>query len=479
MISNQNGPWFPRPMAALLGIALALPGAAMARGQDEVGPLRVREDGRYLERADGTPFFWLGDTAWELFHRLDREEAERYLDDRRAKGFNLVQAVVLAERGGLNVPNPAGDLPLVDGDPTRPVEAYFHHVDSIVAMANGRGMVIGMLPTWGKYWKTGASDSIFDPDNAYAFGRFLGARYRDADLVWILGGDNNVEDDNERAIIDAMATGLREGDGGRHLITYHPRGPGRSSDVVPDADWLDFHMVQSSHASRTLDNGRFIEGDLRRRPLRPSLDGEPRYEAIPVGFYFRNADPLDRFDAFDVRRAAYWALLAGACGHTYGNNNVWQMWEPGLDSVLGADIPWYDALDHPGAFQMGHVRRLFESRPFHRLRPDPDLVLDAPDEPGATVRAARAVDGSFAFIYSAMGRPFSVDDSRIAGRRVRQIWYDPRYGVAHHVHTATTKAIQGFTPPSSGPGHDWLLILEDEAAGYPLPGRDAPASPDR
>src|SRR5690606_19576657 len=99
----------------------------------------------YLEHADGTPFFWLGDTAWNLFHRLDREEAERYLEDRRAKGFTVIQAVVLAELAGLSSPNPFGHTPLVDNDPTRPVEAYFEHVDHIVDLAGSKGMYVGML----------------------------------------------------------------------------------------------------------------------------------------------------------------------------------------------------------------------------------------------------------------------------------------------------------------------------------------------
>ena len=459
----------PAPVGGRLMVSVVL--AMLVSGADaRAQGLRVSDDGHHLAREDGTPFFWLGDTAWELFHRLDLDEARRYLDDRAEKGFTVIQAVVLAELGGLDAPNANGDLPLVDRDPARPSGAYFEHVDAIVRLANDRGLVVGMLPTWGKYWKLGSDDSVFTPENARSFGRFLGERYRGADLVWILGGDNTIEGPEERALIDEMAGGLAEGDGGNHLMTYHPRGPGRSSDLVHDADWLDFNMSQSSHASRDLDNGRFAEHDRKLVPVRPTIDGEPRYEAIPVGFYFRNTDPFDRFDAFDVRRAAYWSLLAGAAGHTYGNNNVWQMWAPGRSPVLQADIPWWEALDHPGAFQMGHVRRLFESRPFGLLEPDPGMVVGGPASGGSKIRAARARDGSFALVYSPMGEPFEVDDARLSGRRIKQIWYDPRYGVSHHFHSATTVAFQGFTPPSSGPGHDWILILEDEAAEFPLPG---------
>src|SRR5512137_2797023 len=84
------------------------------------GDLKVSANGRFLVFADGTPFFYMADTAWELFHRLNREEAERYLENRRQKRFTVIQAVALAELDGLHTPNPYGDCPLIDDDPTRP-----------------------------------------------------------------------------------------------------------------------------------------------------------------------------------------------------------------------------------------------------------------------------------------------------------------------------------------------------------------------
>src|SRR5713226_6382330 len=102
----------------------------------QVTMLRVSDNRRFLVHADGTPFFYLGDTAWELFHRLTLVDAERYLADRAAKRFTVIQAVVLAEIDGLHVPNMNGDTPLVDDDPTRPNEAYFKHVDAVVELAS-------------------------------------------------------------------------------------------------------------------------------------------------------------------------------------------------------------------------------------------------------------------------------------------------------------------------------------------------------
>jgi hypothetical protein len=450
-------------------------------GLAQVGRLKVSENRRYLQYENGKPFFYLGDTAWELFHRLNREEATEYLTNRSRKGFTVIQAVVLAQLGGLTVPNPYGDLPLTSGDPAKPNEAYFRHVDFIVNKAGELGMFVGMLPTWGSYWAAG--NSAFNKTNAREYGRFLGKRYKDKSIIWILGGDRSVTNDEERAVIDAMAAGLAEGDGGVHLKTFHPIGPGLSSIKLHDAPWLDFNMFQSSHAARDHDNGFYVENDYALKPVKPTMDGEPRYEGIPVGFYLRGAGGVERFDDYDARQAAYWSLLAGACGHTYGNNNIWQMYKPGVvgggdaargrdlfagpGGVIGANIPWNEALDHPGALQMKYVRRLFESLPFSKLIPDQSLILNGQTSGGAKLRAARASDGSFALVYSPMGEGFTLNKHVIKAERLRETWYDPRYGVAYPIKEQDTWGIQTYKPPTSGRGNDWVLVLTDAAAEIP------------
>ncbi len=217
-------PWLTVAAATVLLCASIL----AAQPAENTPRLRVMENGRYLALSDGRPFFYLGDTAWELFHRLDREEADRYLRNRADKGFTVIQAVVLAELGGLDDPNPYGETPLVDRDPTRPNEAYFEHVDYIVDRAEELGLFVGMLPTWGSWWKLVGENRtrLFTLETARAYGAFLGRRYAPKPIIWIVGGDQNVHGEEERALIEAMAQGLREGDGGAHLITYHPRGPG-------------------------------------------------------------------------------------------------------------------------------------------------------------------------------------------------------------------------------------------------------------
>ena len=477
-------------------LALALQLSIVTASAEGAGRLKVTDNHRYLQYENGKPFFYLGDTAWELFHRLNREEATEYLSNRARKGFTVIQATVLSDMDGLTRPNPYGDLPFVNSDPTKPNEAYFRHVDFVVSKAAELGLFIGMLPSWGSYWASGTG--IFNTANARQYGRFLGARYKDKPIIWILGGDRSIANDEERAVIDAMASGLTEGDGGTHLKTFHPRGPGLSSIKLNDAAWLDFNMYQSSHSARDHDNGLYAEHDYALSPEKPTIDGENRYESLPVAFHFRGTSGLERFDDYDVRQSAYWSLLAGACGHTYGNNNIWQMYRPankaagqsgsapmqdavnglrtsdpwlgGEGGALGANIPWSEAMDHPGAFQMGFVRRLFESLPFTKLIPDQHIILNGPITGGAKIRAARSSDGSFAIVYSPRGESFTPDKSIIKAERVREIWYDPRYGIPYLIHQSDRWGIQTYTPPTNGRGNDWIFLLEDAAAGYPLPG---------
>lgn len=66
--------------------------------------IEVSENQRFLTHQGGKPFFYLGDTAWELFHRLDQDEAKLYLKDRAKKGFTVIQAVAISELDGISTP---------------------------------------------------------------------------------------------------------------------------------------------------------------------------------------------------------------------------------------------------------------------------------------------------------------------------------------------------------------------------------------
>ena len=202
----------------------------------------------------------------------------------------MIQAVALAELDGLNTPNAYGHLPLTNRDPAQPAVVdgpandYWDHVDYVVTKANQLGLTVGFLPTWGDKWFGVPEATVFTPENAGVYGEWLGRRYRDTGLIWIFGGDRLVENDTHRAITQAMAEGLRRGDGGAHLITFHPPGGNGSAQFFHDAGWLDFNARQNGHGTEF--TGRYDQTrvDYDRSPPKPVVDLEPLYEDHPIAF---------------------------------------------------------------------------------------------------------------------------------------------------------------------------------------------------
>ena len=429
----------------------------------------VSDNKRFLLR-NNTPFFYLGDTGWELFHRLNREEADYYLKRRSEQGFTVVQAVVLAEFDGLHTPNAYGDLPLENDDPTKPNEAYFRHVDYIIDKANEYNIVIGLLPTWGdKIFKStwGKGPEIFTPENARQYGEWLGKRYKDkTNIIWITGGDRNPRNENDVAIWNSMAEGITTGcgPGKKPLITFHPQ-PNQygSAEWFMKEDWLSFNMFQNGHCRNTPVYDK-IQSVYNMTPVKPVMDGEPLYEDHPVCF---NAKELGTSNAYDVRLYAYLDVFAGAFGHTYGCHDIWQFYSPNREAVNSPHIYWQEAMELPGAQQMQHLKKLMLSRPFLERVPDQSLIVENNYGPAERIQATRGKD--YAFIYTAAGKPFTFNGEKISGNKLKAAWYNPRNGKTIPAQEITNKGQVKFTAPSSGYGQDWVLIVDDAGKEYRFP----------
>ena len=438
------------------------------------GPLKVSDNKRYVVHQNGTPFFYLGDTAWELVHRLNRDEADQYLKRRAEQGFTVIQTVALAELDGINTPNANGDKPLLNNDPTTPNDVYFKHVDYIVDKAAENGLVIGLLPTWGdKLFKStwGIGPEIFNVQNARIYGQWIGNRYKNRqNIIWILGGDRTPRDGSQDvAVWRAMAEGIEAGVGGpdKALMSFHPQPnsvqDGGSSKWFHQDNWLDFNMHQNGHCRDTPIYDK-ITVSYNRTPIKPTMDAEPIYEDHPVCF---NAKDLNLSNAYDVRTYAYLDLFAGAHGHTYGCHDIWQMYTPKGEAVNGAHIKWQEAMELPAANQMKLVRRLIESRPMLDRIPDQSLIIENDYSPAERIQATRGED--YAFVYTVAGKPFTVNMGRISGQTIKTVWLNPRTGETKDSKTWANRGQQKFTPPSTGYGQDWVLILDDAAKNYPAP----------
>ena len=249
-------------------------------------------------------------------------------------------------------------------------------------------------------------------------------------------------------------------------MSFHPRGGETSSTWFHNDAWLDFNMHQTGHsrAERTQSWVK-IAKDYERTPVKPVIDGEPLYEDHPVEF--RARDYGYSFDAH-TRPRAYWSVFSGACGHTYGNHSVWQMYAPNRRPINGPLITWDDAMHRPGSGQVQYVRWLVESRPYFSRVPDQTLIADALDGADRIV-ATRGED--YAFIYSAQGRKFTVNLGKISGSSVKAWWFNPRNGRAAEIETIPNQGTREFTCPSEGFGADWVLVLDDAAKNFGPPGR--------
>ena len=442
--------------------------------------LAISDNGRYFIDADGRPFLYLADTAWTLFKRLTLDEVDHYFSNRVAKGFTVIQAYVLR---GLEVPNLYGELPLIDHDPTRLNEPFFRNIDEIVGRAGRHGLTMGLVATMGAHVQhvTGrserysTSEAIFDTENAFTYGELLGARYKDRDVIWYLGGDHNPSEETI-GIWDAMAAGLKTGGEGRSLVSYHVTGGASSSTLLHQRDWLDFNAPQSGHRSAE-PTYEYISNDYAMVPVKPTLDMEARYEDIPDGLFYPRivSNPSGRIDAHQVREAAYWALLAGAAGHGYGHCSIWGMHDGIEQDPRDYSFPqclprahWLAALDSPGAYAMGYLRKLLELRPWYRLVPDQSLIVAGQGEGEDHVQAARADDGSFALAYLPFGHVVIAKTSLITGSSVRARWFDPRLGTFTQIGQHPNRDIREFVPPSMGDDDDWVLVLEDASKDFPI-----------
>jgi len=437
--------------------------------------LKVSENKRFLQTEGGKPFFWTADTAWELFHRLSKEEAFDYLEKRASQGFNVIQAVVLAEQDGLRVPNKNGDLPFQSLETLKPNVPYFTHIEAIMAKADSLGIYIAFLPTWGdKLFKEswGVGPEIFTPEKANAYGKWLGLRFRaQNNIIWVLGGDRNIrEKSKDVKVWREMAKGIEEGLGvfGSGIFTFHPQpaSPGGSSNWFHKDKWLDFNMQQTGHCPDGASYRKIIH-DYNLKPAKPTLDGEPLYEHMPLCF---NGNENGYSQASDIRKIMFWNVFAGAMGQTYGCNEVWQMYDTDKKPILGAVAPWHTALDLPMANQIKHLKHLMLSRPYFDRIPDQSLVEGEQEDDGDYVIGTRDESGTYAFIYFPSGKTANINTKSLTGQKLKASWYDPRTGASFVLGQTQNFGSFSASPPSSGKGNDWVLVIDDAAKGYDKPG---------
>lgn len=430
-------------------------------------PLKVSADGRYLQDQDGQRFFWLGDTAWELFSRLTLEEIKAYLDNRAAKGFNVIQVTCLSENDA-GQPNRYGSLPLLDKDRMLPNPLYFAIVDSALTYAAERQMYLALVATWGDNVVSGK----FDTRRAAQYGRWLGEHFKKYDnIIWIMGGDRKAVDGESdyRPVWRALANGIIESSGHKWLMTYHPNGERSSSEWVHNEPWLDFNMIQSSHGRKDAPVWGWVGNDRSLSPTKPTLDSEPNYEDHPVSPWPKWHVDNGYFRDYDVRKQLYRSVFAGGFGVTYGHHAIWQFFNERVEAINHVDRGWVNAMDRPGAYQAGYLRKLMESRPSTDLVPATELILHGPGESAERMEAVRDAEGKFIMVYLPVTKTIELDLSGLNSRQIVAWWYNPQTGKAVKAGILPREARMSFTPREAADHPDWVLV--DPKMKYGEPGQ--------
>jgi hypothetical protein len=405
----------------------------------KIGTLKVSSNKRMLQ-VDEEGFFWMADTAWKLPALLNKSEIISYLDNRAQKGFNIIQ-----------ISASYGVRPFKDWDYSTPNEALWDRIDFIIDEAKKRGIYIALLPSW--------NEMLTDENIATKYGKWIANRYKNKEnIIWVNGGDSNGA--TYGYVWNALGNAIKSVDN-KHLMTYHPSGGSSSTDWFSQADWIDFHMIQSGHSGTIEQANTKFKNKYNSINNIPIFDGEPRYEGILKDVFGKGADgSLGRYEAKDVREIAYRQLFSGAFGHTYGNHAIWQMFTWDKDPECGSvEKSWQKALNDKGAFEVGYAAKLMRSRPILSRVPDQSLVTEG--------NAITTKGDGYAFVYLPYGGSVTVDLQNI-GETVKAWWYDPRTGEATEIDTYSNSNYETFNTEET---KDWVLVLDDTSKGYGIPGK--------
>lgn len=463
-------------------------------------PVSVSPNRRYLADGNHKPFRIQGEAAWSLFANLTYAEADTYLSNRRAKGFNAVLVNLIEHKhaqGGKGadfsgVPkNRNGALPFVrksgggayDGtwgtaDFSTPNEEYFAFVDSIVDLAAEKGILVDLYPMFLGFdardagWWADLTNKTNTRDVAYRFGEYVGKRYKDRkNIIWTIGGDffPPSRSEGEARLLKFME-GVKAG-GANQLWSGDWSAPCLATDEPAFEASMDVNAVYTyglrRHPGPTYHEAKAA---YSYSPARPAFLKETGYEN----------EKIVPGDSASVRMYEYYGILGGStAGAFFGNRDVWKFstanwW---FDPSNFGHGQWTTAMESTGTFDFVYLGKLLDSVPWYKLVPSglagmKKLVRAGGGNYGTTdyVVAAAASDGEVLLAYIPPMRKspaeITIDMTALAAP-AHGTWFDPTSGNTADVPggalpNADTKT---FTTPganSRGQG-DWVLVLQTKA----------------
>ena len=418
------------------------------------GPVQVSADRRSSVHADGTPFFWLGDTAWNGAIRSEPQDWDLYLRTRREQGFSAVQFVTTQWRACSR--DAHGEVAYVDGERIGLNPRWFQRLDPRFDAINAHGLVAAPVVLWACV--DGDPGRTLSVANATRLARYICARPGALQVVWLLAGDGEYSGATAQRWHQIAAEALPATQ--KRLTTLHFCGQSWPMDDFRDAEWLDFIGYQSGHGSSAKHVRWLVQGPPSQAwlkvPARPIINLEPNYEGHPSS---PRAAPLRR--PLRAPRLLRSLLIAPTAGVTYGNNCIW-LWSTRTEIPEGHEGP---RPGRPMARGAGDARHAQHRAPAALLRRH--ALVDAAPGARAAVRpargagseplrrpAARTEDGGLAVLYTPQGGTLPLHTALLR-RPATACWFDPREGRCGEP-IPVSGARQDFATPDE---RDWVLCI--------------------
>jgi hypothetical protein len=419
------------------------------------GALRVAASGTYLEHADGTPFFWLADTAWNGVLKSQPADWQRYLATRQKQGFTAVQFVSTQWRGGNKT---LKEHVFGREAKLRVYPQVLARMDAKLAQCNAYHLVAVPVLLWA-LTPTDPGEALSE-NEAQRLCEYLISRWGAYQVVWLLGGDGHYRNTQRWQRLGRQLFTVQPRD---RLVSLHPSGQNWIWDRFGNEAWIDFLGYQSGHGDNEAHLRWLIEGppakQWLRQPPKPIINLEPNYEAHP-SYHSRQL-----FQPYHVRRAAYWSLLiAPPAGVTYGHHHIW----PWLDQPgpvegherLGQAGPWTAGLEAPGAQAMGILKAFFLSGPWTELRPANQALVEQPGEkaPERFVAVSATPKRTWLVAYLPQGGTIRLRREFLPAKLSPQ-WFDPRTGKKQPANAELHDKEARFVAPDD---QDWVLDIRPE-----------------
>ena len=417
-------------------------------------PLVISTNGRYFQGSDGLPFLMKAECMWSLLSQCKYDSADVYLLDRQGRGINTVEASLptkFTTAGSYIDVN--GNSPFTSTFFTTPRTAYFTHADSIIDRATALGFVV-MLDVLYAGWDNaqGLIDELTaaSTSDLKSWGAYIGDRYKSyKNIVFVLNGDRDPT--ASAAKVDSLVAGIQSADTltGRLFTTHNNRGV-KASTYWNTRSWFNMNNSYSAF-SDAYTQALSAYNDTIVRPT------------IPIEMYFENEHSMT---TTNLRTQGYWTILAGACGHVFGNAPLWAM---GFNTGSGSN--WHAQLTSPGSLSMQYLNAFFTSRNWHKFIPDQiSAVLLAGASSGTDLAVCSSTsDSSLLVVYMPSNRQITVKTNYVksANDLVRCSWFDPATGSITIIGTYSRSSSQAFTPSGS---QDWVFLAEAASTRY-FPGR--------